>query len=477
MNRYRYLVFTTSTLGIVLGCAPDSGGLGNTADNPGTGNGGATSTGSGGDTGLGLGGDGFGTPGNIATGSRSLDGGALTADAACSQTFLKPESIQVEKKVDVAITCTAAVPEPIALYIVLDNSGSMKDSHKWPNAVSAITTFVQGNGSTPGAAWACVDADGKSVTPPLDLAPPGDGTISVGIQYFHPIGVGSNPNECDGSAHSTPAVDVAPIPANAPAIVGSLGSTGPNGNTPTVGALTGGVDYCSAYQPAHPGTKCVVVLVTDGQPNGCGLSSNCGTNQDCVDPASASTLTPIANNGFTQAGNSVMTFTIGMEGVSADGFTLLDAIAIAGGSDCTPGTPGNEACNVTTSGTQGFVDALNAIRSTVQVSKSSTQTLTTSVTQSTALPCEWKIPTPPVGKTFDKDLVNVGIDSGSGLQQVGKVATEADCASAGGGWYYDDVSSPTRILACPDTCGTITGTPNVSVQVLFGCATKVAVPR
>src|SRR5262249_15532754 len=147
------------------------------------------------------------------------------------------------------------------------------------------------------------------------------------------------------------------------------------------------------------------VLVTDGQPNGCNLTDNCPDGGgNCVDPRSAGILTPIAGNAFGSP-NSVVTFTVGMSGVSADGFALLDAIAIAGGSDCTPGTAGGGACNVTTGGAKVFLEALNTIRHSVQVTGTREQTYTSTVT--TTLACEWGIPKPEPGKTFDKKLVNV----------------------------------------------------------------------
>jgi hypothetical protein len=248
------------------------------------------------------------------------------------------------------------------------------------------------------------------------------------------------------------------IPANGVNITNSLASTGPTGNTPTVGALTGGTQFCTGYQAANPGKKCVVVLITDGQPNDCGLSSKCGGllgSNDCVDPKSASTLTPIAGVAFNQA-NSVRTFTVGMNGVNAAGFDLLNAIAVAGGSDCTPGTPGNETCNVTTSGSQGFLDALNTIRNTVQVTSKSSQTIKTSITQTTTLPCEWAIPLPPPDQKFDKNLVNVNFSAGGAVERLGNVATDADCTSVGG-WYYDDADKnpqlPGHLHEGPDTSG------------------------
>jgi hypothetical protein len=316
------------------------------------------------------------------------------------------------------------------------------------------------------------------VPAPPDLPPPGTGSISVAIQYFHPQNVGNSPDECDGTGHSTPAVPMAPLPGNASAIITSLGNTGPNNNTPTIGALTGGTQYCASYETANPGKKCVVVLVTDGQPNGCGLTDNCsdGGNGGCVDPRSAGILTPIAANAFKDPTHSVITFTVGMNGVSADGFALLNAIAIAGGSDCTPGTPGNQACNITTGGAQAFLDALNTIRHTVQVTGTSNQTFTTHTTQTTTLACQWLIPKPEPGKTFDKGLVNVNFSSDGGTgHRLGNVPTKADCAAAGDGWYYDDPTTPTQIITCPNTCTSLKAATNAEVQILVGCVTEPAI--
>jgi hypothetical protein len=218
--------------------------------------------------------------------------------------------------------------------------------------------------------------------------------------------------------------------------------------------------------------------VTDGQPNGCGLSSQCadGGSNDCVDPKSDSVLEPIARKAHDDRTNPVVTFTVGMSGVTAAGFSLLDHVAIAGGSDCTPGTAGHEACDVTSSGAKGLLDALDTIRKSVQVSKTMNQSVTTSSTVTTTLTCEWSIPKPTAG-SFDKDLVNVKYSIGGASERLGNVAAEEDCARAGGGWYYDDLAAPKRILACPETCTVIQSAADVKVQVLVGCKTVTAIIR
>lgn len=412
------------------------------------------------------------TTGGISTfdqGSGGTQGGGddLTP---CAGVSLETQSVETEVPREITTTIETEVPAPVAIYVLLDNSLSMSvgasgvgnvdpgqvnngEPTKWEEAVQAITDFVND---------------------------PGSAGVEVGIQYFHDgnnggFGNMATPEECDGTFHGTPAVDVGPLPDNAAAIVSSLSATNPVSDTPTVGALTGGTAFCTAFQADHPDYQCIVVMVTDGQPNGCGLSASCadggpGGNQDCVDPLSAETLTPIASAGLAAG---VTTFTVGMSGVTADGFALLDAIAVAGGSDCTPGAAGDEACDVSETGAAGLLDALNTIRDTIVVTETTTETITETVTEVVALPCQWEIPEPPGGETLDPNLVNVIVAAdGVAGEPLGKVGTEAECAG-GAGWYYDDNAAPTSIMVCPQTCDLVTNNGNVQVEVELGCETIV----
>ncbi|GEM_PF-678729 len=389
-----------------------------------------------------------------ATGGTPVPGHTtLTDEDSCTGLALEPESILVEQ--ELTTTLETQVPAPVALYVVLDNSMSMTETGasgtKWDEAVTALTRFVED---------------------------PASSGIDIAIQYFHPVGAGSDPDECDGVAHATPAVQMGRLPEHAPAIVSSLGSTELAQSTPTVGALTGGTSYCAAFQASHPDEKCVVVLVTDGQPNACGLSAVCAppvagaggapvriTGTTCVDPAAAGVLTPIAGAGLT---SGVVTFTIGMAGVTPEGFGLLDQIAVAGGSDCTPDVAGAEACDVSTSGAEGFLAALNAIRDSVTVVETITEIVTT--TQIVSLPCEWALPAPPAGETLDPTLVNVNVVDVATTPMV-YVPSFAECPlAAGPAWYYDDALAPTKILVCPATCDLLTAQTTARVEVLLGCA-------
>jgi hypothetical protein len=254
------------------------------------------------------------------------------------------------------------------------------------------------------------------------------------------------------------------LPDNQQALVDSLTAARPTGYTPTVGALTGGIEYCAAYEAQNPDEQCVVLLVTDGVPWSCGL----GDQADVYDPASTDMLVPIAAAGLAE---SVETYTVAMDGVPDEGFAMLDAIAVAGGTDCTPAEGGHESCNVSSTGSQGLVETLNAIRDTVTVTE--TVTVVTTVIEKQKLDCQWLIPDPPNQETLDPTRVNVTLAlAGAEPEFIASVPSEADCSLTGGvGWYYDDPMAPTTIYACPTSCSQIQDGVDPVVNVLLGCET------
>jgi hypothetical protein len=302
--------------------------------------------------------------------------------------------------------------------------------------------------------------------------------VDVALQYFNPMDggggnavAGADSDTCTGVFHSTPDVAMGRLPDNAQAIIDSLDGAGTTGYTPTVGALAGGVQFCQDFQAQTPDERCVVVLVTDGLPRGCGLCEDGGV-MDCFDPASEGMLVPLAEAAFTADG--VRTFAVAMDGVPAEGFTLLDAVAAAGGTDCSPPDPGAEACNVSASGGASLVETLIAIRESVTVTETTTEIET--VIEHETLECQWGIPTPPEEEgELNPERVNVqvALDGVNGEFILG-VENEADCANYDGmGWYYDDPVNPTTIFACPESCAAIQGAEAPTIEILLGCARKV----
>ncbi len=94
------------------------------------------------------------------------------------------------------------------------------------------------------------------------------------------------------------------------------------------------------------------------------------------------------------------------------------------------------------------------------------------ITGAQPLDCQWQIPPPPAGQTFDASQVNVEFTDDTGIPAtVYGVADLAACDPAVGGWYYDNPAAPTAVVACPSTCDAIKAAAAGKINVLFGCDT------
>jgi hypothetical protein len=268
---------------------------------------------------------------------------------------------------------------------------------------------------------------------------PGTAGLRVALRFF-PEGDCSN-GACDVNVCSLPEValaaltaDAAPMDAQEDALVSAVKgkSTAVGGGTPLSAALGGAEKWAVAHQAAHPGEKTVVVLVTDGTPNGCDENVN--------------HIAKLASDAYVAG--EVLTYAVGLVGSNQSD---MDTIAIAGQT------------------TQGFfigngnaeADLLAALQSI----------------QGSQVACEFAMPDKTdTGEMIDPGLVNVVYTPGSGGEKVtfGQVMSPADCGSSKGAWYYDDPVKPTTITLCPSTCDGIQSDAGAKIEILFGCATKPA---
>jgi hypothetical protein len=90
------------------------------------------------------------------------------------------------------------------------------------------------------------------------------------------------------------------------------------------------------------------------------------------------------------------------------------------------------------------------------------------------LACEWAIPAPGTGATFESNKVNVQVATTASLapETVFYVDSAGQCTPQGG-WYYDNAVNPSRIFVCPSVCDTVKADTNAKIDILFGCATIV----
>ncbi len=213
-----------------------------------------------------------------------------------------------------ASTSSKATLIPLDLFIMLDQSGSMKDAtgtgaSKWDAVTQALNAFISDSAS--------------------------DG-IGVGIQYF---GIGSSKNpSCKIADYAVPEVPIGVLPGNAKALLNSIAAHSPSSGTPTSAALQGAIQYAQAHALQNPQHAVAVVLATDGKPKDC-------TPND---------IPGIANLAAAGAKGSpkILTFVIGVGKELAD----MDAIAVGGGT--------KQAFVVDTAGNvlQQFGAALKAIQ-------------------------------------------------------------------------------------------------------------------
>ena len=187
------------------------------------------------------------------------------------------------------------------------------------------------------------------------------------------------------------------------------------------------------------------------------------------------------------AGAGVRTFVVGITsvGTSCVASTLESAERSGSETPLPPrgGTDKAIVIDATANPVKQLTDALNQIRQSI----TTTKTVTKTEVHRTKVACEFTIPAPPAGQTFDRDKVNIQVTSSTGAKSpVYKVASLADCASTSEfAWYYDNPSAPAQILVCPNTCTQIQagggalhagrGRGDPLVDVLLGCATKIAI--
>lgn len=104
--------------------------------------------------------------------------------------------------------------------------------------------------------------------------------------------------------------------------------------------------------------------------------------------------------------------------------------------------------------------------------------LATEVITAAGLPCDYTIPPPPAGETFDSSKVNVIYTDANGVEhEILNVPNAAACHPQDGGWYYDDNNNPQSIHLCPASCDAVSVDAAGTIDILFGCETNIAPPR
>jgi hypothetical protein len=352
-----------------------------------------------------------GAGGNSGAGGGSAAGGASGAGGA-------PTGCNPNLGGTCVGTAYAGENLPLDIYIMFDQSCSMS------------CPVERG-----GEGQCCMGGPNPRIAPVREavarfLQDPASNGIGVGIGYFGFMQSGRT--TCDPSDYSGPHVPVAALPGNAQAIINSVNSAQPTGETPTGAAIRGACTYANGWKAQNPSHIVVVLLVTDGVPE-------TPSSQNCDPPASIDDAEQAARTCFAHD-PSLPVYVLGV----GQALQNLNRIAQAGGTDqAYLVDSGDVAAQV--------LQALNAIR------------------QDATIPCQLQIPVAPPGQPpVDLTKVNVAYCGPSQQPQVFfYVENPAGCGTQSG-WHYDDPNNPTQIVLCPNACTTVAA-PGGTLSVSVGC--------
>lgn len=294
---------------------------------------------------------------------------------------------------------------PVNLVIAYDRSGSMGDTQEDPSF-------------DPAKRWAPVGEAMKAF-----FSDPASSGMNAQLTFFP-----SATNSCSETDYATPDVPLASLPSAA--LATAIDQASPKGDTPTRAATLGVIAQANAIAAQHPNEKTVVVLVTDGEPYGCGITGGA--------PSDAEAQGVAAEVAKVKA--QIPTYVIGV-GPSVQN---LDGVATAGGTSALHVQVGN-AQQTTTQ----LVSALSAIKGAVAR-------------------CDFDIPAPPDGRSIDFAKVDVQKVNGAGAETL---ALSADCAN-GTGWHFDDPQKPSKVLLCSAACDAIKKETSGKVNVSFRCSDR-----
>jgi hypothetical protein len=240
---------------------------------------------------------------------------------------------------------------------------------------------------------------------------------------------------CTTADYQAPTVPILELPAGAPRLVGAMETRLPIGATQLGVALQGAMAHLRGRVQASPGRRPVLVIVSDGLPQGCVVSNDVAPELQ----AASSAVPPIS------------TYMVGVFGENEppEVRATVERFAMAGGTGAPIIVTPNEQL------TEKFLAALEQIRGA-------------------AVPCEVAIP-PPTSGQIDFAKVNVRVNRTAGPTDLLYVASRDRCEATPDGWYYDvppATGAPTRVHLCPGVCDRLKADARASIEVRFGCRSR-----
>lgn len=245
----------------------------------------------------------------------------------------------------------------------------------------------------------------------------------------------------DSEAYETPLV---PFTLDHTEVQIALDGIGPNGRTPMAQALEGYQTYLRADLEENPDRRAVVLLVSDGLPDG----------------AEAGLAAAVSLVGELRQG-LVDTYLIGITTADDAGARVLSEglqqLAAAGSE--------REAFLVEDGG-----DTLGELETTLN-----------QIIEAANVECEFELPAPPDGRSLDLENMTLVVTEGSVAGEAPFVLDPSECNPAAPGWHFDAlppvVEVPSSVLLCPGLCDRLTRSATVSVDFSVSCEAVREPPR
>jgi hypothetical protein len=365
----------------------------------------------------------------------------------------------------IAVTACSGLDEPRDVLVNPAGAGHLEEctcGNNWLEYVPGLacqeapSCYGARLGRTPSAervhAFFAVEASTRVVTPctlswaqvtsglgGLFSSPDADG-VHVAMELFPRAASGADNDGCfsDGDCAlavtecATPAVPSGALTAEPvcedaqeAALVAALSGTWPSGTAPVAPVLEGALTTMRDAALENPSDTFAVVLV------GTGVSDVCVTDTSYL----------VALADYFRRTWGILTYTVAVYGADE---AAMAAIAEAGGT----GTSRHF------SGWDASVDGRNLLADLVAAS-GAVPSCTTELGNA-----EQTDPARAVVRYVHGD------GSSSALTPV---SDPSACTAAGGGWYYDDASTPTSLTLCPATCSLVQGDAGAEVRVELPC--------
>jgi hypothetical protein len=301
---------------------------------------------------------------------------------------------------------------PVRLAFAFDVSGSMgKGDHpwhdvtlKWEPVVAAMRSFYE-------------DPASSGLEASLTVFPSADA-------------------KCEDASYVVPIVPMTPLPSTEfGTALDAIRAEEWRGGTPTLHVVNGVLSYIATASMTSR-ARYVLVLVTDGYPQGCDDSE----------------VASVANAVAAVAG-TIPTYVIGIANPPLVGapetVTNLTAIADAG------------------RGQAFLIDTGDPVQTSAVFTAAMQQ-----ISEIT-IACNLDIPPIPGGRAFERDKVIVSHSANGSANQL----TYDETCAAPNAWHYDDALAPTQIVLCENTCAAVQADPTSALDVTFTCVTVIEPPR